>query len=492
MKRTFPLSLALFAGTLFAAAPAPTRPNVIIILSDDHGYTDLGIHGIDPNVQTPALDQLAANGALMRFGYSTAPQCVPSRAGLMSGRVQNTFGLRGNGDSDEPIPKAVPTIAERLKQLGGYRTGFVGKWHLGNGPYSPENRGFDDFQNGTMRSYVANYDLDGKATPRKSFTIPGNRVLHQGQAGAAFIEKNHAQPFFLYLALYGPHLPRIDKDDPYYLNFPKVSYPNSTPELDDIRRQGLGLIKAVDDAVAGVVKKLREHGIEENTLIFFAGDNGAQPKYATTLKGRETLAKWDGSENIPLRGEKGSLWEGGMKVPMLVYWKGHIPAGQVINTPISTLDFTATALKLAGGEIPAEFDGIDLLPFLTRKTSTLTRTKDLFWDWGDGIALQRDGWKIHRYGSKLALFNITADPNKFFDLRAQRPDKFKELEAALMARHRALPEEGRSKLRGDRESLYVIGAPAQTPVESRYRYPYQDGKPIAYPAPLRLLSSSSD
>ena len=128
--------------------------------------------------------------------------------------------------------------------------------------------------------------------------------------------------------------------------------------------------------------------------------------------GRETLAKWDGSENVPLRGEKGSLWEGGMKVPMWVHWQGRIPAGQIIPQAVSTLDFTATALKLAGGEPPPEFDGVDLMPLLTKSTAQLTRTKDLFWDWGDGIALQRDGWKIHRYGKKLALFHIAKDPER--------------------------------------------------------------------------------
>lgn len=480
--------LALLGGPLSAT---PAKPNIIIILSDDHGYTDLGIHGIDRNVQTPAMDQLAANGALMKFGYSTAPQCVPSRAGLMSGRVQNTFGLRGNGDSDEPIPLDVPTIAERLKMLGGYRTGFVGKWHLGNGEQGPDRRGFDDYVDGTFQNYQANYDLDGKAMPRKSYSIKTNRVLHQGQAAAAFIEKNHDQPFFLYFAPYGPHLPRIEKGDPYYQNFPKLSYPNSTPELDDVRRQGLGLVRAVDDAVGAVVKKLREHGIEENTIIFFAGDNGAQPKYAATLKGKDTLAKWDGSENIPLRGEKGSLWEGGMKVPMFAYWKGHIPPGQVINSPISTLDFTATTLKLAGGGIPSEFDGANVLPLLTQKAKELTRTKDLFWDWGDGIALQRDGWKIHRWGKKLALFNIKEDPNEFFDLQGQQPDKFNELERALMARYKALPAAGKSPLRGiDRlrkTFTYVEGAPAGTPADPRYLFPYKDAKPVAYPAPLKTL-----
>ncbi len=476
-----------------SAAAAATKPNIIIILSDDHGYTDLGIHGIDPNVQTPAMDKLAADGALMKFGYSTAPQCVPSRAGLMSGRVQNTFGLRGNGDSDEPIPQDVPTIAERIKKAGGYRTGFVGKWHLGKDDNAPGMRGFDDYVDGPLNRYTANFDLQGKAMPATSYTVKDNRVEHQGKAAAAFIEKNHEQPFFLYVGLFGPHLPRISKDDPYYKNFPKLNYPHSTPELDDIRRQGLALVKAVDDAVDRIMIKLREHGLEENTILFFAGDNGAQPKYFSQLNGPETISKWDGSENVPLRGEKGSLWEGGIKVPMWVYWQGCIPSGQIITQAVSTLDFTATALKLAGEELPPEFDGVDLLPLLTKETTQLTRTKDLFWDWGDGIALQRDGWKIHRYGKSFALFNIQDDPNEFFDLRRQEPEKFLELQAALMARYDALPINGRSPLRGIGkgvdEKIYVNGAPATTPADLRYPYPYVDGKPVPYPSPLKRMPS---
>ena len=160
----------------------------------------------------------------------------------------------------------------------------------------------------------------------------------------------------------------------------------------------------------------------------------------------------------------------------------------VIQSPISTLDFTATALKLAGGEIPAEFDGTDVLPLLSQKAKVLTRTKDLFWDWGDGIALQRDGWKIHRWGKKTALFNIREDPNEFFDLQLKEPAKFKEMESALMARYNALPPAGRSPLRGvemmKKTFTYTQGAPSGTLPDPRYLYPYKDGKPVPYPAPL--------
>jgi uncharacterized sulfatase len=478
----------LLNGTfVHTAEPAP---NVIIILSDDHGYTDLGIHGIDSHVQTPVMDKLASAGALMRYGYSTAPQCVPSRAGLMSGRVQNTFGLRGNGDSDEPIPHQVPTLAERIKTHGGYRTGFVGKWHLGQGEHAPGQRGFDDFVDGPLNRYRANFNLQGQAISETTIVESGNRVEYQGKAAAAFIEKNHAQPFFLYVGLYGPHLPRLSKNDPYYLNFPELKSTHMSPELNDVRRQGLALVKAVDDAVGCIVNKLREHGLEERTVLFFAGDNGAQPKYFSSVNGRETLSRWDGSENVPLRGEKGSLWEGGIKVPMWVYWKGHVPPGQVINQAISTLDFTATTMKLITGSVPSEMDGVDLLPFLTGRTDVLPRPKDLFWDWGDGIALQRDGWKIHRYGNERSLFHLKEDPKELFDLRRQFPDKFQELETALMARYHALPEAGKSPLRGNgkgnAESLYVVGAPKDTAPDPRFIYPADDGKPTAYPAPLIL------
>ena len=488
MKIKYPLAAAvsLLISTFSAAAAAPgTKPNIVIILSDDHGHTDLGAYGVDRNVQTPAMDKLATNGALMKYGYSSAPQCVPSRAGLMSGRVQNTFGLRGNGDSDEPLPLDVLTLAERIKKVGGYRTGFVGKWHLGNGKNGPDQRGFDDYMDGTFQTYRSNYDLEGKAIPRKTYSITTNRVEYQGKAGAAFIEKNHAQPFFLYLALYGPHLPRIEKTDPYYLNFPKIVDPTRSEELNDIRRQGLALVKAVDDAVDGVMKKLRQYNLEENTIVFFSGDNGAQPKLFDEVNGKGTVAKWDGSENIPLRGEKGSLWEGGMKVPMWIYWKGHIPGGQLIPEAISTLDFTATALKLAGGTIPPEFDGMDVLPYLSKKESQLVRSKPLFWDWGDAIALQKDGWKIHRFGDRLALFNLKDDPNELFDLQYQHPEKFKEMQTALMARYNTLPEQGKSKLHDKGDSLYFKGAPANTQVDPRFLYPYKDAKPAAYPAPLK-------
>ncbi len=498
------LSLSVDRQKLFFAGTPAKKPNIIVIYTDDHGFTDLGAHGIDAHVQTPVLDSLAAGGALMASGYSTAPQCVPSRAGILSGRIQNTFGTRQNGDiwGPCPVPLDVPTIAERLVELGTYRTGIVGKWHLEPPPdtvagvdypgvkadYYPEARGFQEYFRNPLSPYTANFDLAGNSIPAQTVSDPRNRIVVQGEAAEAFIERNQDQPFFLYLALYGPHLPRMSKTDSYYLDFPELDYPHYNDEMDDIRRLGLGLVWAIDDAVGGVMQKLRDLGLEENTLILFAGDNGAQPKYWDGVPGSSTLEMWTGNENIPLRGEKGSLWEGGVKVPMLAYWKNHIPAGQVIREPVWTLDFTATVLKLAGGSIPSEFDGVDILPRLTGKTNAINRSKELFWDWGEEIALRDGDWKIHRIGSRKSLFNLADDPYELYDLKYEQPGVFAAMEAKLMARYNALPADGQSRLLGDGSNWYVSGAPANYAADPRFLVPYTNAAPAPYPAPLTVLS----
>jgi hypothetical protein len=192
-----------------------------------------------------------------------------------------------------------------------------------------------------------------------------------------------------------------------------------------------------------------------------------------------------------LRGEKGSLWEGGMKVPMFAYWQGHIPGHQIITEPVSTLDFTATTLKLAGGTIPLEFDGTDILPRLTGQTNTIVRAKPLFWDWGDEIAMHKGDWKIHRIGNHKSLFNLANDPNELYDLRLQLPQKFAEMETELMAWYNALPPEGQSPLANGAADLYITGAPANTAIDPRFVIPYSAGSAAAYPAPLATVNNPS-
>ena len=234
MKNYSIMTLSLLLAFRFIASAGDKKPNVILIYTDDYGYTDLGVHGIDKHVDTPIMDQLARGGAFMTAGYSSAPQCVPSRAGLMVGRVQNEFAFPHNqsdaGEGSGRMPRTYPkgsdmagqpvlTIADRMKKLG-YVTGLSGKWHLGpsnslNPKHEPRARGFDFYWSGAMESGSTNLTLDGKPTKhqnRKGLpTGIANRVILQGKYAESFIDFSQTaeKPFFLYLPLYGPHVPLI-------------------------------------------------------------------------------------------------------------------------------------------------------------------------------------------------------------------------------------------------------------------------------------------
>jgi len=494
---------------------AAERPNVILIYTDDHGYTDLGIHGIDKNVDTPVMDKLARNGALMTTGYSSAPQCQPSRAGLMTGRIQNEFAFPHNGanagEGSGKLPtvygkgtdkagQPLLTIAERMKKHG-YLTGFSGKWHLGtpkSSKHLPQNRGFDYYWNGTMTSGLTNLSLDGKSIkPKPQRGLPdgvANRVILQGKYGESFIDftQTKNRPFFLYLSLYGPHIPLIKTSDPYYKKYPKLDYPNYDDWRDDRRRMGLALIKSIDDAVGGVIAKLREHGIEENTLILFAGDNGAPNKMGRNESGLPggppgtEGGVWNGSNNVPMRGEKGSLFEGGIRVPMFAYWKGKVVPGTVIKEMVSTLDLIATTVKVGSGVIPDEFDGVDLLPRLTGKVDKINRSKPMFWDFWQTQVVRIGDWKLWRSKKQELLFNITQDPYELTDLTKSNPEIAARLRKELDQWSASLPPQ--EKAERDASEVFswpLSGAPTGILPDPRYLIPYKDPKPAPYPAVIQ-------
>ena len=502
------LSLSTIPSSLRAAEAQRTdSPNVVIIYSDDHGYTDLGLFGIDSNVDTPNMDALASRGALMTNGYSSAPQCRPSRCGLMAGRIQNEFGFADNkmdaGAGVGTLPRVYPagtdmagkpllTIADRMKTLG-YVTGFSGKWHCGpnddkNKQYDPRSRGFDEYWVGAMTTGSTNLDLEGKLVPhQKKSKWPKelqNRVILQGKFAEAFVTRNKSKPFFLYFPIYGPHVPMIRKTDPYYQDFPKQSCPHYNDEQNDVRRQGLALLKAMDDAVGSLVQTLRKHGIEKNTLILFAGDNGAPGKQTHN----SPIGSWNGSNNVPMRGVKGWLHEGGIRVPMFAYWKGKILPGQVINEMVTTLDFTATAIGLGGGEIPPEFDGVDLMPRLTGGATEIARSQPMYWDFYTGQAIRVGAWKLWRKDETTVLFNIAEDPAELTNLAYQKPELVKALTEKLDTWVESLPATARydPEKRGKNMISSLGGAPADVKPDPRYLIPYDN--PIATPYPAAVMT----
>ena len=435
-----------------------TTPNILMIFSDDQGHTDLRVTGVDTFVDTPVLDNLAALGARFTYGYSTAPTCVPSRAGLLSGRNQNEFGLYTNdadvgyGNAALPPRPQVTTIAERLQERG-YVTGLAGKWDLaGHFPDSestvghrPGDRGFDEYLNGMVSTWYTNIGTEGAQLADRvqlMYFNTSNRIDISADFVERFVARHYDEPFFMYWAPFGPHIPMLQDGDPYLAAFPKPHYAWYNTEENDRRHRALALVKAIDTRTGSILNQLREHGVEETTLVLFASDNGAPiAHHYDEQKGfyRDDASNlYMGSDNVPLRGAKGFLWEGGIRVPMLAYWKGTINPGQVIDEPVTTLDFTATMAHAAGLSTKTGFDGRTLLPRLVGEAATVVRPGGMFthfWTSMTGDAVVRHGdYKIRRCRSNASDPNISLDLVYFFNITA---DPF-ELESLPIGEHKQL------------------------------------------------------
>lgn len=402
-------------------ADATRKPNVVLIVADDLGYADLGAQGLSKDVKTPHIDSLATNGARFTDAYVVSPVCSPCRAGLLTGRYPQRFGYEFNpGGVDHPnfgLPLSEITIADVLRRAG-YHTGMLGKWHLGNKPpLSPPKRGFDEFYGfwGGAHAYLDHEKFKGMNTIRKGDTpFPEKEYLTDaiGREAAAFVDRNHANPFFLYVAFNAPHQP-MQATEKYLDRFKGVE--------DRKRRAMLAMLSAMDDAVGQLLAKLREHNLEDNTLIYFISDNGGPTPGNASL-------------NTPLSGIKADLLEGGIRVPFLVQWKGRIPAGQVIRQPVNALDIFTTSAAAGGADLPKDrvIDGVNLLPLLEGKTQDSVHDR-LYWRYWPMWAVREGDWKVLGWGDKAELFNLAEDIGETKDVAAQHPDVLSRLRDAFTA-----------------------------------------------------------
>ena len=410
-----------FVAGFCVSLQAAESPNIIVFYTDDHGHADLSCQGVFDDVKTPHVDALAASGVRAIHGYSTAPQCVPSRGGLMVGKFQSKFDLDSNGSSLDGF-NAETTIAERL-QAAGYVTGQFGKWHLGPSPQIPQHGFRYVYAQTSQGAFHANMTLEAEEQPMAQEKPVMYHVDACSEAAAAVIEKHKDEPFFLYVAYRAPHVP-LDAPKSYLDRFPG--------EMPERRRQALAMLSAVDDGVGLVTAKLNELGLTEKTLIFYIGDNGAPLKiHKADLPGGGP--GWDGSLNDPLNGEKGMLSEGGIHVPFVIAWPSVIPGGQEYPHPVSALDVAATAAVLAGVPTkPGDLDGVNLIPYLSGENQAAPH-EALYWRWVAQSAIREGDWKLLRGGDREYLYNLADDIEEKHNLASQEPEVASRLRGKLTA-----------------------------------------------------------
>lgn len=368
------LSLSLVSPATAQGGPdGDTRPNVIVIITDDQGYRDVGFNG-SQEIPTPHIDRIAKEGVRFTRGYVTFPVCGPSRAGLLTGRHQSRFGFDRNPDNDpgnamSGLPRSEEMISEYLKR-GGYATMAVGKWHMGTHPsLRPLNRGFDEFYGfleGGHRYFPEDIIYESFEDYKKPYDWYRSKLVHNGKRvgiskyltdelsdyALDFVSRKAEgdQPFFLYLAYNAPHAP-LQASEKYLARFPHIA--------DIKRRTYAAMISAVDDGVGRILDELDRRGIADNTLIFFLSDNGG---VVTRETGEEPIA-----DNSPLRGGKSQLFEGGIRVPFAMRWPGRLRGGADYSRPISSMDIFGTVAAATGIPVRQDrpLDGVDLVPYLT-------------------------------------------------------------------------------------------------------------------------------
>jgi arylsulfatase A-like enzyme len=388
--------LSSCCGLLHAGAPATAdRPNVVVILTDDLGYGDLGCYG-HPTFRTPHIDRLAATGARLTQFNSPAPYCAPTRASLLTGRYPFRHGLTGNPapDGQRPeedllhLPTGEITLAQLLRQAG-YATGMVGKWHLGHAKpeWLPTHRGFDEFLGIAYSNDMRPVRLIEGDRPVEYPLVQADLTRRYTARAIDFIQRNQHQGFFLYLAHAMPHKP-LAASEAFY------------------RKSGAGLYADVmaelDWSVGEVLKTLRELGLEEKTLVLFTSDNG--PYFGGSTGG--------------LRGMKASSFEGGYRVPLIARWPGRIPAGHVNHAPGVMMDLFATILRAADVAAPADrvIDGRDLMPQFT--SAAPSPHEVIFGQLGPRLATVRDArWKLHVLAPQDSRLRLTAPGERWVDPR---------------------------------------------------------------------------
>jgi arylsulfatase A-like enzyme len=446
--------LAPPAGNLHAGE-ADKPPNIIFILADDLGWTDLGCFG-SRYYETPNIDRLCAQGLKFTSAYTCGPNCAPTRACLMTGRYSPRHGIytvgtgaRGQAEfrklkpvpNETRLPLTEKTVADAL-HAGGYAAAMFGKWHLGNGNrYHPARRGFDE------AIVSAGRHFDFRTLPPVKTDPQAYLADFLTDQAVRFIEAKKDRPFFLYLPHFAVHAPLMAKKDLV------AKFEKKKPAGGHTNPTYAAMIASLDESVGRILAKLDELKLSGRTLVIFSSDNGGVGGYARAgvAGAKET------TDNAPLRGGKGMLYEGGIRVPLIVRWHGTIRPGSDCDEPVLSVDFFPTFLAVAGlkADGKRELDGVSLLPLLKSSGAAPLRREALYWHFPGYLEgnVRRGTWRTTPAGAvrsgefklveffetgQVELYNLKEDPGEKNDLARQRPARARELKEKLAAWRRAV------------------------------------------------------
>ncbi len=443
------VSFAVAFPTLASAQPSAAKPNIIFILADDLGYMDIGANNPKTFYETPNVDALATKGMRFTQGYAACPVCSPTRASILTGKYPARTGVTAHLGAEQPDEWLRPTrmlpapyqnhlaleevtFAEALREAG-YTNFFAGKWHLGDGKFSPSAQGFDPGLEGKSQFY---YPSDSPPTDPTKDPKTTDRIA---EAAVRFIDANKDRPFFAYLPFLAVHIrigampELVEKYKRKRASAPPDAWGTegaSKVRLVQNQANYAAMLEQMDTAIGRVLAALERNGLSERTIVVFMSDNGG----LATAEGQPT-------SNLPLRGGKGWLYEGGIREPMIICAPGVTKSRSVCDTPVTSTDFYPTLLELAGLPLRPEqhVDGMSLVPLL--KGGSLARGP-LFWHYphygnqggAPGGAVRNGDWKlIEWYEGSVELFNLRNDLGEKHNLAVQQPDKVKELQAKLVA-----------------------------------------------------------
>ncbi|MDC0307521.1 MAG: sulfatase [Planctomycetaceae bacterium] len=432
--RPFLMMIALFIGP--PLMEAAERPNFLIFLVDDMGWVDPECYG-NPFHETPHINRLASQGMKFTDAYAACPVCSPTRASILTGKYPATLNLTdfipGHWRPWEKLvvpkmnlnlPLAEKTFAELLKPAG-YVSGSFGKWHLGAATHYPGQQGFDEFTVTGGRHFAPKF----KTTPQED--VPDGTYLANYLTDKAedFLERHQSDPFVLYLPHYAVHIPLEAEEE----LISKYEQKTKTDKRRVNNPTYAAMVEHIDHSLGRIMKKLDDLQLSENTVVIFFSDNGGL--YQRFDKQGEPVMV-----NLPLRDEKGSLYEGGIRVPLIVRWPSKIAAGTVCDTPVSSVDFVPTMLELAGvDQSKVQIDGQSLVPLLT-EAGTLSR-EGIYWHYphyhhtSPAGAVRAGDWKLIEYfdEGRVELYNLKDDIGESTDLAQQHPQKAQELQHQLVA-----------------------------------------------------------